>query len=317
MADAVNLAKGQRAQRKTLITVAEWTPSGEAEAVREILGARTEDSSIEFNPDTETTTDILGITYSDVNKTEPQQDFDPYYLLGGSKLGAYLTEAALENNIECLSRNVNGTDQRSGLLADVRAAETVTGFDDGNHYWVVANGHAYLWDYLLSAWKDPSWFYFTNINGAAFFRTVDKSYHMDSAGRVTVFERTFLDYYGPIEKVYQFPPQFFDSYDRLKDILYCIFTVRSDTDSVARIRYDSDYERRYDMTDIRSYSWRLSPRNLAFRCLSVQRFAHVARRSPCCRHVRHFSIRLENNEPAQDLAIISAQIYFRYLGRDR
>lgn len=225
--------------------------------------------------------------------------------------------SALENNIECLSRNVNGTDQRPGLLADVRAAETVTGFDDGNHYWVVANGHAYLWDYLLSAWKDPSWFYFTNINGVAFFRTVDKSYHMDAHGRVSVFERSFVDYYGPIEKVYQFPPQFFDSYDRLKDILYCIFTVRSDTDSVVRIRYDSDYERRYDLTDIRSYSWRLSPRNLAFRCLSVQRFAHVARRNPCCRHVRHFSIRLENNESAQDLAIISAQIYFRYLGRDR
>lgn len=225
--------------------------------------------------------------------------------------------SALENNIECLSRNVNGTDQRPGLLADVRAAETVTGFDDGNHYWVVANGHAYLWDYLLSAWKDPSWFYFTNIDGVAFFRTVDKSYHLDARGRVTVFERTFLDYGNAIEKVYQFPPQFFDSYDRLKDILYCIFTVRSDTDSVVRIRYDSDYERRYDLTDIRSYSWRLSPRNLAFRCLSVQRFAHVARRNPCCRHVRHFSIRLENNEPAQDLAIISAQIYFRYLGRDR
>lgn len=28
MADAVNLAQGQRAQRKTLITVAEWTPAG-------------------------------------------------------------------------------------------------------------------------------------------------------------------------------------------------------------------------------------------------------------------------------------------------
>ena len=225
--------------------------------------------------------------------------------------------SALENNIECLSRNVNGTDQRPGLLADVRASETVTGFDDGNHYWVVANGHAYLWDYLLSAWKDPSWFYFTNIDGAAFFRTVDKSYHLDAHGRVTVFSRTFLDHWQAIDKVYQFPPQFFDSYDRLKDILYCIFTVRSDTDSVVRIRYDSDYERRYDLTDIRSYSWRLSPRNLAFRCLSIQRFAHVARRSPGCRHIRHFSIRLENNEPAQDLSIISAQIYFRYLGRDR
>lgn len=98
MADAVNLKPGQRAQRKTLITVAEW--GGTETPNREILGARTEDSSIEFNPDIETTTDILGITYSDVNKTEPQQDFDPYYLLGGSKLGAYLAEAALENNID-------------------------------------------------------------------------------------------------------------------------------------------------------------------------------------------------------------------------
>jgi len=147
---AVNLSAGQRAQRKTLITVAEWTgasrdiytkvPAGSSAPqwaantyysksgntytvlqtqpddwatnytnyytkststqYREIMGARTEDSSIEFNPDVQTSTDILGITYSDVNKTEPQQDFDPYYLLGGSELGAYLAQAALENDID-------------------------------------------------------------------------------------------------------------------------------------------------------------------------------------------------------------------------
>ena len=98
MADVVNLKQGQRAQRKTLITVAEW--GGTESPNREILGARTEDSSIEFNPDVSTSTDILGITYSDVNKTEPQQTFDPFFLLGGSKLGAYLAEAALANDID-------------------------------------------------------------------------------------------------------------------------------------------------------------------------------------------------------------------------
>lgn len=107
MADTVNLSTGQRAQRKTLITVAEWNVADGGTGTREILGARTEDSSIEFNPDTETTTDILGITYTDVNKTEPQQDFDPYYLLGGSKLGAYLAEAALENNIDAYNNVFN------------------------------------------------------------------------------------------------------------------------------------------------------------------------------------------------------------------
>ena len=95
----MNLATKERAQRKTLITVAEWTPAGEAEPVREILGARTEESAIEFNPDVATSTDILGVTYTDVNKTEPQQSFDPFFLLGGSKLGEYLADAALANRI--------------------------------------------------------------------------------------------------------------------------------------------------------------------------------------------------------------------------
>jgi hypothetical protein len=99
MAQSMNLGTGVRAQRKTLITVAEWGATSGGTGNREILGARTEDSSIEFNPDIATSTDILGKTYTDVNKTEPQQTFDPFYLLGGSKLGEYLVDAALSNDI--------------------------------------------------------------------------------------------------------------------------------------------------------------------------------------------------------------------------
>jgi hypothetical protein len=152
---SINLNAGTRAQRKTLITVAEWKSAGESYSlqtlepadwsenfknyytksgstyvavsgttapewiantyytkieggmVREILGARTEDSAIEFNPDTETVTDILGITYTDVNKTEPQQDFDPFYLMGGSNLGEYLAEAAIKNDIAAYNNVFN------------------------------------------------------------------------------------------------------------------------------------------------------------------------------------------------------------------
>lgn len=102
---ALSLATGQRAQRKMLITVAEW--GGDETPDREILGVRTEDSSIEFNPDIETVTDILGITYTDVNKTEPQQDFDPLYIIGGSKLSEYLVQAALENRIDDYNNKFN------------------------------------------------------------------------------------------------------------------------------------------------------------------------------------------------------------------
>lgn len=91
---AINLSSGQRAQRKLLITVAEW---GEK---KQILGARTEDSSIELNPEITTVTDILGITYTDVEKTEPQQSFDPMYVLGGTELHEYLTNAVLANDID-------------------------------------------------------------------------------------------------------------------------------------------------------------------------------------------------------------------------
>ena len=79
-----NLDNGQRAERKLLITVAEWDESGTP--VREVLGTRTEDSSIEYNADISTTTDILGNNYTDINRTQPQQDFDPYLVLGGCTL---------------------------------------------------------------------------------------------------------------------------------------------------------------------------------------------------------------------------------------
>lgn len=100
-----NLTQNQRAERKLLITVAEWseTVGTTTTQKREILGRRTEDSSIEFNPDMQTSTDILGINYTDVNKTQPQQDFDPYLILGGSQLGAFLYDKMMRNALSELS----------------------------------------------------------------------------------------------------------------------------------------------------------------------------------------------------------------------
>lgn len=97
-----NLTNGQRAERKLLITVAEWNEG--TTQVREILGTRTEDSSIEYNADIATSTDIRGNNYTDVNKTQPQQDFDPYLILGGSKLGAFLNDIRKRNAISELNQ---------------------------------------------------------------------------------------------------------------------------------------------------------------------------------------------------------------------
>ena len=140
-----NLAEGQRAERKLLITVAEWNEYNplttapadwstkyndyytkndnvyiknafteaptfatgtyyEAVVEREILGTRTPDSSIDYNGDIETSTDIRGHNFSDLTKTQPQQEFDPYLVLGGSKLGAKLNDIRRRNAITELNQ---------------------------------------------------------------------------------------------------------------------------------------------------------------------------------------------------------------------
>ena len=237
-----------------------------------------------------------------------------------TETGVYLLKdstSAYENNVESISRNVNGALRKSGLLDSIRDAEVTTSFNDGDRYWVVAGGKAYVWDFGLSTYSEPSWFYFTNINAVAFFKENQLCFHLNKEGRLTALRNTYLDYGGAIEKVYQFAAQTLGGYDRLKDVLSVIFVVRSDSNTEVNITYITDYEQRADLTPIRAYSWRLVPRDLSHRFLGVARFATVARRRPYCRHVRHFSMRLESSTPATDMSVISAQIFYRYQGRDK
>ena len=222
------------------------------------------------------------------------------------------SSSAYENNITPMSRKVD-----NGLLPLLQGAETVCSYDDGERYWIAANGSVYCWDYTLSSYSDPVWFYFDNINASAFLSTGRKTLHLDNTGRITAMHRNYRDYDASIRKKYRFAAQYLGSYDRLKDIVGVVFTVKGATDTVIHITYETDYEKRDDLTPVQSTSWRLSPRNLLFRNLSFHKFATVARRKPGCRHVRHFTMALSNNEIGTDMAVISAQIFYRYQGRDR
>ena len=227
------------------------------------------------------------------------------------------SSAAYENNVECISRNVNGQATK-GLLYDVRQSEVVTSFDDDDRYWLCANGNVYVWDYVVSTSGEPSWFFFTNVPGVSYFHDDEHNrYHLDGQGRVTRFGRYFSDYDGAIEKVYQFPTQDFGSYERLKDVTGILIAVRSDTDTDVTIQYDTDYETRLDLNPILARSSHISPRDLSRRCLAVVRYAHTVRRNPGCRHIRHFSMTFSNNIAGYDLAIVSAQILFKFQGRER
>ena len=234
--------------------------------------------------------------------------------------GVYLLKdstAAYENNVVGISRNVNGGVRRDGLLRAVRTGEVAAGLNDGDRYWLVAGGEVYVWDFSISGYNKPSWFYFTNIGAVAFFGRREAIYHLDGSGRLTAMRKTYLDYGEGIEKVYQFAAQTLGGYDRLKDVTGVIFVVRAESNCLVDITYLTDYETRKDKTPIRAFAYNLVPRDLTRRYLALNRFAVVARRRPGTRHVRHFAMRLENSEPATDMAVVSAQIFYRYQGRDR
>ena len=237
------------------------------------------------------------------------------------------TSAAYENNVVCLSDKVNdsGSNWSQGLLWEVRnnAVETIVSHDDEKRYWLVIDGHVWLWDYNISNYKDPVWFYFDNIYARAFVQKDDDIWHFDSKSRLTHFERVYYDYdpsedgNGAIDKVFRFATQFFGTYDNKKNVNSIIVNTRSDTNSVIDLIYVSDYEERADLTPLTGFSWRLVPRNLERRDLSGAGFAYVFRRKPHCRRIQFFTMRLENNLPLMDMSIVSAQIYYNYQGRQR
>lgn len=245
------------------------------------------------------------------------------------------SSAAYENNIVGISRKVDGENGRTGLLRRVQEATLVSSFDDDKRYWLIADTRVFCWDYTLSEWKDPSWFYLTGIDAPALFMDIDTVYHVDSYGRVVVFDTSYADFGGDFERRYQFATQYFGSYDRLKTVTHAIFSFRADTDFRIRVTYLNDYEERDDLSGYKSWdevadppppddkasiisrSWRLVPRNLAWRDMSVVPFAYVARRRPGCRHVRHFSVVLRCYGAGYDMPILSAQVMYKFEGRDR
>jgi hypothetical protein len=230
------------------------------------------------------------------------------------------SSAAYENNIVPISQKINGDRLDFGLLPDLRAAADVVvrSVDTGQRYIVTVDDKAYEWNYELSGYADPSWFYHTGIKGYGFAVTTDdRLYEVSEIGGVWEFQDTPKDGGTPIEKVYTFPPRNFGSYDRLKNIQSILLTTRGDLPSNTQIEYICDYGSRIDPTPLKNRSWRLVPRDLQHWSLACNPFAYVARRKPGYHNVRHLQLKLYNNELDEDMSVISAQIFYTFRGRQR
>ena len=231
------------------------------------------------------------------------------------------TSSAYENNVICISQKVNTSNSSwtMGLIVDVNRCDPnlVTSHDDEFRYWLIADGRVWLWDYNISNYKNPSWFYFDNVPARGIVQEDVRLWHFDAQSRLTRFAGTCADYEKAIDKVYRFAVQHFGTYDRKKNVNSVILNLRSSTDAEVEVRYQTDLEDRKDLTNLVSSAWSIVPRNLSFRNLEGTGFSRTFRRKPHCRRVRYFTMRLENNTPRTDLAVVSAQIYYIFQGGQR
>ena len=228
------------------------------------------------------------------------------------------SSAAYENNIVCISRKVNGDTYRHGLTWALRQADAdlVCSVDTDRKYLVVYQGEAYEWDYTLSEYQNPTWFYHTNLKAVCFAHLNEQLWEFSTSALYS-FERSFMDEGEAIEKVYRFPTQHFGSYDRLKTVKSVVFSTRADANTRTRITWGCDYGTREDASPIIADAYRLVPRDLSRRALGGGLYARVARRKPGYHNIHHFTMTLSNDDVGKDLSIVSAQIFYVFCGRTR
>ena len=234
------------------------------------------------------------------------------------------SSAAYENNVASLSLKVNESrrNEVSGLLSCVRTdyKDDVCSFDDDHRYWLVYGGAAYLWDYAVSSYTDPSWFYFTGLGGNLFFS--DPEHNTYLVGRLPTLPKPtigglarfkqglYADYGRPLYKYYQFAVQTLGSLTRQKDVVQVVFALPGDVPASVKLGYLTDLGARDDTTPLDV----IPPTQIT----GINPLGPViAVRRPDCRHVRSFSMTLKDKTTGLGLAIVSAQVLYKYTTPER
>lgn len=231
------------------------------------------------------------------------------------------SSSAYENNVLRLTEKVNpdghnvGVDIR-GLLWDIaNSTAPVVSYDDDERYWVCANGKVYVWDYEISTYADPSWFYWTGISPVCLFKDAYHDvYLLASDGKILKFGHDPDDNGVAIPIIFRTPTMHFGAYERLKNVEDLILTFRDDWDSYVLPIYQTDYERREDKTACVVYAPTYSGTSAYTTRLNK---VIVFKRRPMCKHIRQFALELRSNAVGKGFALASVDLFYRYTGIER
>ena len=224
------------------------------------------------------------------------------------------TSAAYENSVRAISRNVDGSARRPGLLADLQAAsaDCVCSMDDGSRYYLKAGDYLWVWDHSLSAVSDGvsglSWWRHSGIPAESMTcADTTVTYLLDGQGCVRCFDEE-----APVDfsAHWQSPTQTFGGLYRKKHFRQ--LNLELDTRQGATVTVKAACER----TATASAEQRLSDaggltRPVAHLQLEPRAFhtgLALRLRAP---NISHFSLRLETEG---DLAIFSATMYYTAQG---
>ena len=247
------------------------------------------------------------------------------------------TTSANENNIVGISRKINGSSERPGLLADlvrpsphgeggpslatvdeVLSEDLICSCDDGTHYYITANGKTWAWNYELSGWKDPSWFLLTNTNAVALICESGELYHLNGVGCISGLHNEYNDYGEPIERLFRFPTMNFGSYDCRKNVNSVIVTLGAYELEDTELWYLTDYETRKDLTNLQVVdAAEYDDERVVGTRPDSTRVPAVFRRRPMCRRVLHFTMKLVNENLDEDFELVGAQVFYNLQGRLR
>ena len=230
------------------------------------------------------------------------------------------TTAANENNIVGISRKINGSAERPGYLADITGIDEdlVCSADDGTHYYLTVNGHTWAWNYELSGYKEPSWFFLTGTNAVALIQEAGEIFHINQQGKLTGLHNQYNDYGYAYERLFRFPTMNFGSYDCLKNVNSVIVTLGAYVPENTELWYLTDYETRQDLTNLRVVDDVVYEANRVVGTRpDSSRVPAVFRRRPMCRRVLHFTMKLINSNLNEDFELVGAQVYYNLQGRLR
>ena len=244
-------------------------------------------------------------------------------LVFANRSGVYIildTTAANENNIVGISRKINGSVERPGYLTDIAGIDEdlVCSVDDGTHYYLTVNGHTWAWNYELSGYKDPSWFYLTNTNAVALIQEAGEIFHINQQGKLTGLHNQYNDYGYAFERLFRFPTMNFGSYDNRKNVNSVIVTLGAYELENTELWYLTDYETQKDLTNLQVVDDAVYDANRVVGTRpDSSRVPAVFRRRPMCRRVLHFTMKLVNNNLNEDFELVGAQVFYNLQGRLR